>query len=82
MGIRHDKDLKRQKVMKIFLKTVTVGNYYNYCIYRITDSVGRSYYTAEPVLHGVSRTAETEKELYTILEHDAEMIKNMQLHIR
>lgn len=57
--------------MKKYLKTICVGNFYNYCLYKITDAVGRSYFLAEPVLHGVTRIAESELGLKTILERDA-----------
>ena len=52
---------EKKKVMKTFIHTICVGNFYNYCVYKIIDSVGRSYYVAEPILHGVTRTAETEE---------------------
>ena len=68
--------------MKIFIKTITVGNYYNYCVYRITDFNGQTYYVAEPILHGVTRTALTEAELVKALEHDVVMMNHMRLHIK
>lgn len=73
---------KEKTQMKTFVKTITVGNFYNYCIYKITDWVGRTYYTAEPVLHGVTRTAETEELLKTILERDVGAINQFQQKVR
>ena len=73
---------KEKKEMKVFVHTITVGNFYNYCIYKITDWVGRTYYVAEPVLHGVTRTAETEAELKTILERDVQPINQFQQKVR
>lgn len=61
---------EKKKVMKTFIKTICVGNYYCFCIYKITDAVGRVYYVGEPVLHGVTRYAETEEQLKAILERD------------
>ena len=73
---------RRKKVMKTFVKTICVGNFYNYCVYKITDFVGRTYYVAEPVLHGCTRTAETEEELKAILERDVKPINEFQQKVR
>lgn len=68
--------------MKTFVKTICVGNFYNYCVYRITDSVGRIYFVAEPITHGVTRTAETEAELKAILERDVEPLNQFWQKVR
>lgn len=68
--------------MKTFVKTICVGNFYNFCIYKITDSVGRIYYVAEPVLHGVTRTAENELELTKILERDVAPLNQFWSKVR
>lgn len=73
---------KEKTEMKTFVKTITVGNFYNYCIYKITDWVGRTYYVAEPILHGVTRTAETEETLKAILEKDVGPINSFIQHVR
>lgn len=56
--------------MKTFVKTICVGGFYNYCVYKITDFVGRTYYVAEAITKGVTRCAATEEELKAILERD------------
>lgn len=68
--------------MKTFVHTITVGNYYNYCVYKITDYVGRTYFVAEPVLHGVTRTAETIEELKKILEKDVQPLNQFWMKVR
>ena len=68
--------------MKTFVKTICVGGFYNYCVYKITDFVGRVYFVAEPVLHGVTRTAETETELKAILERDVEPMNQFWQKVR
>lgn len=64
--------------MKTYLKTICVGNFYNYNIYKITDSVGRSYYCAEPTRYGVTRIAENETTLTNILNSDVKQLN--QIH--
>lgn len=73
---------EKKKVMKTFIKTICVGNFYNYCVYKITDAVGRTYYTAEPILHGATRTAETEEALKAMLEKDVGPINQFWQHVR
>lgn len=73
---------KEKEEMKTFVKTITVGNFYNYCIYKITDWVGQTYYVAEPILHGVTRIAETEEALKTILERDVGQINNFIQNVK
>jgi len=68
--------------MKTFIHTICVGNFYNYCVYKITDSVGRVYYVAEPVLHGVTRTAETEETLKAALERDVAPLNQFWTKVR
>lgn len=68
--------------MKQFIKTVCIGNYYFYCFYKITDFVGQIYYVAEPVLHGCTRTAETEEELKAILERDVKPLNEFWTRVR
>lgn len=68
--------------MKTFIHTICVGNYYNYCVYKITDFVGQTYYVAEPVLHGVTRTALTEEELKDILKRDVDSLNQFWQKVR
>ena len=68
--------------MKKYIKTICVGNYYTYNIYKITDSVGRSYYCAEPNLHGVTRIAEDEETLTNILNRDVNSLNQIQKRTR
>ena len=73
---------EKKKVMKTFIHTICVGNFYNYCVYKITDFVGRVYYVGEPVLHGVTRTALTEEELKAILERDVKPLNEFWTKVR
>lgn len=73
---------KEKTQMKTFLKTICVGNYYAYCVYKITDWVGRTYYIAEPILHGATRTAETEETLKAILEKDVAPMNQFWQHVK
>lgn len=68
--------------MKTFVKTICVGNFYNYCVYKITDFVGRTYFVAEPILHGVTRTADSEETLKVILERDVESLNKFWQKVR
>lgn len=68
--------------MKTFIHTICVDNYYNYCVYKITDFVGQTYYIAEPVLHGVTRTALTEEELKDILKRDVDSLNQFWQKVR
>lgn len=61
---------EKKKVMKTFVKTICIGGFYNYCVYKITDFVGRTYYVAEPITRGATKTCETEEGLKAILERD------------
>lgn len=70
------------KKMKQFLKTICIGNFYLYQIFKITDSVGRVYYIAEPLACGATRIGETEQELLNILNHDYQTIVKQQQRIR
>lgn len=67
---------------KTFVKTICVGGYYCYCVYKITDFVGRTYYIAEPILHGATRTCDTEEGLKAILEKDVEPMNKFWQHVR
>ena len=67
---------------KTFVKTICVGGYYNYCCYKITDFVGRTYYVAEPITHGATRTCDTEEGLKAILEKDVEPMNKFWQHVR
>lgn len=73
---------EKKKVMKTFIKTICVGNYYNFCVYKITDAVGRTYYVAEAITNGVTRCSETEEELKAILERDIEPLNKFWSKVR
>ncbi len=68
--------------MKTFVKTICVGGYYNYCCYKITDFVGRTYYIAEPITKGITRCCDTEEGLKAILEKDVEPMNKFWQHVR
>lgn len=52
---------------KTFVKTVSMNQNHEYCIYKITNMMGQTYYTAEPILHGTQKQASTESELMAAL---------------
>lgn len=68
--------------MKQFIKTVCVGGYYCYCFYKITDFFGQTYFVAEPITHGVTRTADSEETLKVILERDVESLNKFWQKVR
>ena len=61
---------KNSQVKKEFLKTWCIGNYYNYQIWEVTAGT-LSWFEATPITKGVTRTADSEKELRILLENDA-----------
>lgn len=73
---------EEKKVMKTFVKTICMNLYYFYRCYKITDSIGRVYYVAEPITHGVTRTCETEEGLKAILERDVEPLNKFWSKVR
>ena len=68
--------------MKTFVKTICVGNYYAYCVYKITDWVGRTYYIAEPITKGITRCCETEDGLQKMLEADVKLLNEFWARVR
>lgn len=61
---------KQKLVIKRYLKTWCVGNFYNYQIYEV-NAGGDTWLEAIPITKGVTRTAENETVLKIILENDA-----------
>ena len=61
---------KQKLVIKRYLKTWCVGNFYNYQIYEV-NAGGDTWLEAIPITKGVTRTAENEAVLKIILENDA-----------
>ena len=61
---------KQKLVIKRYLKTWCVGNFYNYQIYEV-NAGGDTWLEATPITKGVTRTAENETILKIILENDA-----------
>lgn len=76
------KEERQKKVMKTFVHTICVGNFYNYCVYKITDFVGRTYYIAEPITRGITRCAETEEALKAALERDVAPLNQFWTKVR
>ena len=69
--------------MKTFEKTVCVGNFYTYNIYKIVDGNWQIYYQAESVDNkGVTRLAESVEELKCMLENDAIMLNRYYIKVR
>ena len=62
--------MKQYKVNKTYLKTWSIGNYYNYKIFEV-DAGGNKWLEATPITRGVTRTAENEQILRILLENDA-----------
>lgn len=61
---------KQKLVVKRYLKTWCVGNFYNYQIYEV-NAGGDTWLEATPITKGVTRCANTEQELLIILNNDA-----------
>ena len=57
-------------IIKTYLKTICIGNYYNYQIFEV-NAGGQMWFEATPITKGVTRTAENEQVLKIILENDA-----------
>lgn len=68
--------------MKTYIKTICVGNFYNYAIYKITDYYGRGYYEAEPLTSGATRISDTEETLKSILENDVNFMNHYKQRIK
>ena len=60
---------KPEPIKKTFLKTWSVNGYYQYQIWQV-DAGTQHWLIAEPVLHGVTRCANTEQELLIVLKND------------
>lgn len=59
------------KILKYYLKSWAIQNYYKYDIYQVFAGEDNMWYLAEPRTPGiVTRTAENEKVLKIILEND------------
>lgn len=72
----------KNPVIKYYLKSWTIKNYYKYDIYQVMagDDI---WYMAEPVTPGtVTRTAENEKVLKIILENDCMNAIKFQQRVR
>lgn len=55
-------------IKKEFLYTLTLGDFYSWNVYRITDAAKYSYFVAHPVNHGASVLTEIETEIKPQLE--------------
>ena len=62
------------KIKKEFLYTLTVGGFYSWNVYRITDAAKYSYFVAHPVNHGASVLTEVEAEIKPKLEQQAKWL--------
>ena len=73
---------EKKEIMKTFIHTICVGNFYNYCVYKITDFVGQIYYVAEPITRGITRCCETEEGLIKMLEADVKPLNEFWMKVR
>lgn len=55
------------KLTKDFLYTISVGGFYQFNIYKVTDAAKQVYFIGEPVARGGTKTANTIPELYDLL---------------
>lgn len=60
------------RLTKTYLYDICVGNFYNFHIYKITDAHKQIWYTASPVTHGGTRSADSIEELRKELEKQVE----------
>ena len=59
-------------ITKTYLYDITVGNFYNFRVYKVTDAHKRVYYIGEPVSHGGTKIADEIEELRKELEKQVE----------
>lgn len=53
---------------KTFVKTYSPDGINEYCIYKITNYLGQTYYVADGINRVISRSAQELSELYAILK--------------
>lgn len=68
-------------VQKIYLKTICIKNFYYYQIFQIRAGSVK-WLMAEPKTKGVTRTANTEKELLAMLENDIVNVIRFEQKVR
>ena len=62
-------------IIKTYLYDITVGNFYNFHVYKVTDAHKQVYYIGEPVSHGGTKTADTIEKLKKELSKQIEPLK-------
>lgn len=72
---------KQNLVIKRYIKTWCIGNFYYYLIYEV-NAGGEIWYEAVPKTRGVTRTSEDEKTLRIILENDVVNINKFWAKVR
>ena len=58
------------KATKNYLHNISVGNFFQFRVYKVIDGHKQVFYIAEPVSIGAVRIADTEEELKKTLEND------------
>lgn len=64
------------KIQKIYLYTITVGDFYQYKAYKIVDGAGQVFYTAHPIAHGGTVLADKEEDLKPQLEKQVPILND------
>lgn len=63
-----------RKAKKEFLRTVTVGGYYIFKLYKVTDAANQVYYIGSRTNHGGTVLGDTESDVIAQLEAQVPII--------
>lgn len=82
-GVRHKKG-KEMTQDKHFLITLSLGGYYNWCVYEIYSGGEFSHLVAEPIgsTGAVTRCADTLDQLKILLQNDVIRINKFKQKVR
>ena len=58
------------EITKNYLHNISVGNFFQFKVYKVIDARKEIYFIGEPMSIGVVRIADTEEKLKQILEKD------------
>ena len=55
------------KITKTYLYNITVGGFYQFCVFQVVDAHKQVYFIGEPVARGGTKIANTIPELHDLL---------------
>ncbi|MBQ3944396.1 MAG: hypothetical protein II670_02145 [Alphaproteobacteria bacterium] len=67
---------EKRTAKKEYLYNITVGGFYAYKVYKITDAALQVYYVAHPVGHGGTVLADKEQDIRPQLERQAVILND------